>query len=71
MATAQVWTVIGMGFTLFLWLLNQMRGLDRRMSDGFADIQTQFGEVHREFAEVHAEIAEVRADLRLHEHRDH
>ena len=77
MEAAQVWTVIGMGFTLFLWLLNQMRGIDRRMSDGFADIQKQFGDVHRqfgemhrEFGEVHAEIAEVRADLRLHEHRD-
>ena len=70
---------------LFLWLLNQMRGLDRRMSDGFADmhrqfgeVQKQFGDVHRQFGEVHrelgevrAEIAEVRADLRLHEHRDH
>jgi hypothetical protein len=75
---AQTWTVIGMGFALFSWLLVQVRGLEQRMSDGFADmhkqfgeVQRQFGEVQRQFGEVHGELAELRADLRLHEQRDH
>ncbi|HVX08517.1 hypothetical protein [Humibacter sp.] len=28
---AQTWTVIGMGFALFAWLLVQIRTLDQRM----------------------------------------
>jgi hypothetical protein len=82
---AQTWTVIGMGFTLFSWLLLQMRGLDRRMSDGFidmnrqfgdvqkqfGDVQKQFGEVYRQLGEVNGQLAEIRADLRLHQQRDH
>jgi hypothetical protein len=82
---AQTWVVLGMGFTLFSWLLLQMRGienrlgdLDRRVSEGFIDVQRQFGDVqrqfsdvHRQFGEVNGQLAEIRADLRLHQQRDH
>lgn len=82
MQAAQTWTVIGMGFALFSWLLVQMRTLDHRIHDqlleirrdmgqGFADVQKQFTEVQRQFGEVHSQLAEARADIRLHQQRDH
>ena len=78
MQVAQTWTVIGMGFGLFSWLLVQMRGVekrvaevdqrvgdvDRRVSDGFVEMARQLGEVN-------GQLAKLRADLRIHRQRDH
>lgn len=56
MANAEVWTLIGLLTTALFTLLGQLRSLERRVDEGFA-------EMHRGFGELRGDIAVLRAQI--------
>jgi hypothetical protein len=67
MATAQVWTLIGLLATALFALLAQMRSLERRVADLALDVRGSIealaAEVHRGFGELRGDIAVIKAQI--------
>jgi hypothetical protein len=60
MATAQVWTLIGLLATALFTLLVQLRGVEQSLSRRLENLTL---EMHRGFGEVRGDIAVLRAQI--------